>query len=747
MKKIISLTMFCFILSVSGLFAVGEVLQSVSPSAQAFVFGRVMILGSSNPIEGVFIDLNGNTTSGRYFSGTDGSYKIQVSPGDFYLVYSSYGFESRVVAFSAVPGEEMQNDAYLDRVDFVSDAIVVRAKRDKNDVVKTTIKREAIKKIPGTAGDALRAVQSLPGVASSSDFSSGMSVQGGGPGDNLYLLDGVPWPYPFHFGGILSTVYSGLLDSVDLNTAGFTARWGDKMGAVLDAKTRPASKDKLHGSADISLITSQALLEIPLGLGDASVAVYGRRSYIDLIVGKAFASEGFTALPYFWDIGGSLDFTLGKDNHIKGIALANDDMLKLTVDPASVTNVAYSGVFSMDNGAFTSGISWVNTSISGLNSKFTVFYYNLFEKSKIGADFNIDLGQENYGIKEELEWTAGEFLGLNHVLNFGADIQRIHDKATVELPFNIIDNTAEPVSLVVNGWHTSVGGYIQDRITLLPGLDFTAGLRYDKNQKVGRDETLPRLSLSWQSDELTLWKAAWGVYSQYPTDRQLNSDFGNPALTANKAQHTVISAERKLTKEISLRLDAYYKYYTNLVSGRNDELQYDNSASGSAKGVELFLNADFGEKFTGWLSYALSKSERFSASAGEWVDYRYDQTHIATAVASYSITPAWSTGLKLRYNSGPLVKKLLSSYQDVNGDWHGVFSDNYEKRLDDYLRFDIRMDYSFRFEGWKLNLYVEVLNVLDRSNPSQIMYSDDYSTSQVINNMPRIPYLGIEAEF
>lgn len=491
----------------------------VTVTANAAISGKVMVLGASDAIEGAIISLNGVTQSAAV-TGPDGKYRFELATGTADVRCTAYGFQERAFHTVVEPGNEYEMNVYLDRVDFISDAVVVRAKKDKNEVIKTTIERAQLKKIPGTAGDALRAVQSMPGVAVMSDYSSGLAVQGGGPGDNMYLLDGIPWPYPFHFGGLLSTVYSGLLSSVDLNTAGFGAQWGNIMGAVLDAKTRPGAKDRFRGDIDISIITSQALFEAPIGLGDASVAVYGRRSYIDLIIGQAMKTEGFTAFPFFWDIGGSLDFTLGKDNHFKAIALATDDMLKMYVDPAENTASSYTGDFSMDNGAFTGGASWSNTSLSGLTSKLTAYYYNLFEKSVIGKDFNINLGQSDFGLKEELEWDAGSFMGVGHAIGFGADVQRIHDEAVVNLAFDIIHHTADPTSTKVDGWHTNRGGYLQDRMRLLPGLDLTAGIRYDKNDKVGRDTTLPRISLSWQSDEKTLWKAAWGIYSQFPTDVQ-----------------------------------------------------------------------------------------------------------------------------------------------------------------------------------------------------------------------------------
>jgi hypothetical protein len=745
MKKISMFFLFAIIFC--NLISSNSAMAENASAAKAVISGKVMILGGSEKLEGAVIDIDGNTGSGSVYSLADGTYTFETESGDNDIRFSAFGYKTKVINTVSKPGQKITLNVYLDMVDFVSDVVVVKAKKDKNEVIKTTIKSEEIKKIPGTAGDALRAVQTMPGVAATSDFSSGLAVQGGGPADNLYLLDGIPWPFPFHFGGILSTVYSGLLSSVDLNTAGFGAQWGGVMGTVLDAKTRPGAKDGVHGDVDLSMITSQALLEAPIGIGDASVAVYGRRSYIDLILGKFMAKNGFTVFPFFWDMGGSIDFTAGGDNHFKGIALANDDMLKLTVDPKSVTNVAYSGTFGMDNGAFTGGFSWTNTSFAKLTSKLTSYYYNLFEKEQLGQGFNINMGQADYGIKEECEWEAGNLFGVGHALGIGASLERIHDNAVVELAFDIVHQTANAASTDVNGWHTMRGGYLQDRMSLLPGLAFTAGVRYDKDEIVSRDTTLPRFCLSWQSDPLTVWKAAWGGYSQYPTDIQLNDVFGNPDLTANLAQHLVAGVERKLTGELTARVDAYYKYYNDLVISSTDAEIYDNSGSGIARGVELYLNADYGEKFFGWISYALSRSERLTPASGNWVLYQYDQTNLLTAVGSYSFTPAWSAGLKVHYNSGPLVKKLLGSYQDVNGDWHGVFSPDYEGRLDDYLRLDLRTDYTFRFEGWKLNLYVEILNLLNRPNPASIMYSDDYTNERTINNLPFMPYLGLEAQF
>ena len=100
----------------------------------------------------------------------------------------------------------------------------------------------------------------------------------------------------------------------------------------------------------------------------------------------------------------------------------------------------------------------------------------------MGSDFNINLSQADFGLKEECDWIAGSFLGIIHDIGFGAVMDRIHDGADVFLPYDIVHQTANSASTHVDGWHTNRGGYLQDRMTLLPKLDFTAGVRYDKDE-------------------------------------------------------------------------------------------------------------------------------------------------------------------------------------------------------------------------------------------------------------------------
>lgn len=724
---------------------------AAEPAPAGIVSGRILELGSSDPLANATVEATGTSLSVE--TDRHGQYRLTVPAGSCQLRFAAPGHAPRLKAVQIAAGQELKADAWLDRVDFISGAIVVRGKKDRPQAVTTTLTQAEIKKVPGTAGDALRAVQNLPGIAIPSDLSSQLVVQGGGPSDNLYLLDNLPWPFPFHFGGILSTVNSDLLSSVDLNAAGFGARWGNCLGAVLDAKTRAGKKDRLHAALDVNLITSQALVEGPLGAGDASFTLAGRRSYFDLFMGgllKSLEGSGsaFTALPYFWDLGGSLDFSLGPDDHFRGLALGSDDILGLYIAGEDERDPLYSGEFKLENRAVTGGFSWVNTALPGLTSTLTPYYHQTAINDSVGTGFDVHNQTDVLGLKEEAEWKAGTWLGLGHELGFGGGVERVHYSQLMFLYRTETNGVpTDPVSTTVTADCTNRSAYLQDRMQVLPSLALTAGLHYDQNDRIAGDVLAPRAGLEWQYDGRTTWKAAWGWYDQFPGAVQTNAEVGNPHLSANRAEHTVLSLEKKFSREFTGRIDGYYKKYYDLAVFDSGAQNYVNEGLGSARGIELFLRGDWGEKFFGWISYAYSKSERLGPPVNDWYTYAYDQPHIATVVANYSFTPAWSAGVKVHYNSGPLVRSLKTRYQDPAGIWRATFSDTYDQRLDDYCRVDVRMDYSWRFPGWRLNAYWEILNLLNRGNPAGLTYSKDYSEPRVVNNLPFMPYFGIEAQF
>ena len=290
--------------------------------------------------------------------------------------------------------------------------------------------------------------------------------------------------------------------------------------------------------------------------------------------------------------------------------------------------------------------------------------------------------------------------------------------------------------------------FVQDRIQLGEPLALTVGLRYDKSDKVADDTVSPRVALELKTPGGLLWKAAWGMYSQFPSAIQLDEHFGNPGLSPTRAQHTMLSVEKDLGMGRLLRLDGYYKAYDKLVvdlQPNSYTSQTLNGQMGQAEGFELLLRQNIGERFFGWVAYSWSNSVRLDPGY-DWAPYQYDQSNILTVVGSYLLTPAWGAGMKLHYNTGPLEQS--TSVDNSVSPPLRVYSHTYDQRLDDYLRLDLRTDYTWRFPQWHLTAYLEVWNLLGRPNPEGLSYPNDATKGpSTINNLPRFPFLGMEAAY
>jgi len=723
-----------------------------SPGFCISLVGRVHEYGSPYPVPGAIIRVPGSTTYAE--SEAEGRFKLEVPAGTATVFISAPGYRTKELGLTEEKTDNLK--IALVRVEVRADEVVVRGRREALQASQTEISREEIKSTPGTAGDALRAVQNMPGVSMVNDMLGQMTVRGGGPYDNLYLIDAIPWPVPFHFGGIMSTVNSELLRGVDLYAAGFDSRWGDVHGAVLDAHTRPGAKDRVQATADLNLVVSEGLLEGPLGLGDASWTIGGRRSYYDLIFGRMF-KDTFTAFPRFWDLGGSFDASLSSQDRIRGLALATDDTLGLKISQDMTRDSGFSGTFHMNNTYETGGVSWTSTRIPGVTSVLTPYAYDVSYDMGMGDIFGLDNRSRYLGIKEEASWEAGRLLGVQHTIGFGGELVQVRDYFT--LHFDSPRPGEDTYDTTVEGKGLNSGAWLQDRVQASEKTAVTAGGRFDHSDRVKDSVVLPRASAEYKADPATTLRMAWGIYSRFPDGMQLNPDYGNPDLGPEYAQHTVLGVERQLSPGFFGRVEVYHKWYYNLVVGRQGTItigdraegnrgdnNYTNDGTGLARGIEFFLKRNLGEKFFGWISYAYSVSKRHEGPGAGWTRYEYDQPHVATMVASYAPSTNWRVGTKVRYNSGPLVTPVTGRYQDASGDWHAIYGTPYSRQLADYIRVDLRAERTFRYFDWNLKFYIEGLNLFSRKNPTGLEYNKDYSQERIVGSLPRILYFGLEAK-
>jgi hypothetical protein len=680
-----------------------------------------------------------------------GSFKTPLAAGFWVVEVSADGYDRLDKVVQTRDGYATTFNVGLNPNVFEAEEVVVTAHRERPQAIQASVSQAEIKEIPGTFGDALRAVQNLPGVGLTSDLSGQLLVQGAGPNDNLYLVDGIPWPIPFHFGGLVSTVSPELLEKVDLYEAGYGARWGGSLASVVDATTVAPPTDRLHVDLDLGLLQSSGALAGPVGLGDATFTLTGRRSYFDLVGGPF----GYGNLPTYWDSQGVLDFSLDRGNSFHGLFMASDDAFNYTFAPPannSSSGVGFGGSLEYDVGFQSGGVSWINTSLPNFKSTLTPFLFHKDQITQLYATSSGTAGgdtladntfQTTYGIKEEAVWNAGSWLGAKHEVGAGGDAE-LSDYSFFGVLPRLTYTPSASVCITclptVNSTVASQGfagyAYLQDRVQFNDAWALTLGLHYDSSTLVADGEVGPRASLEWKPVAADKWTLAWGLYDQAPNSMQVNPQYGNPGLEPESAEHTALSYEHDFNPHLTGKADVYYKTLTELVvtDGAENPDIYDNKGVGDVKGLDLDLKEDLGKRLFAWATYSLSNSDRLNLPSQAWGLYEYDQPNIFNLVGSYCPDTRWTFGGKFRYNSGNLYLPV--------GDT--VYTGSY--RLPNYARLDLRAERAWRFDTWSLTAYLEVLNVTGRKNIAQEYVNSKGQTDEV-PDLPRLPNIGMEVKY
>jgi hypothetical protein len=719
--------------------------------------GKVLERGTRRPVpdaQVVVADL-GLTA----FTDKDGVFAFEDVPaGKYDVVVPVVGYQ-RYKTSETLSETERTDVVYYIEPDFGSPLeVVVEADKVKKEVSKTTIQRAEIKKIPGTGGDAIKAITALPGVATSSELGSDLIVRGSGPFDNTLEIDRIEVPYIFHFGGLRSVLNSDLIDTIDFQAGGFSANFGRATGGVLLTNTRPGRRDRFGGTADVNVAMAEGYVEGPFAGGKGSYAVAARRSYFDLIVAPVVKSaadpEDFqvTIFPQFYDYQARVDYEAVTGTTVKAFALGADDILALAVRPnPREPDVNGFGIHQRFH-VLGTGVKLVR----GDYVNQTQLYYETrgttIEIGRAGNKLDIQLGTPG------LTSDASRRFGKRNVLNFG--VQGAYDYLTFNSKFpqppkqGQTDFTFSDAALVTLKQKFTLvrwGAYVDDQIYVTEKWMLDPGVRGDYYFQDDKAYTYldPRLLSRLELTKRFTLKAAVGRYSDFPTEQQLSKDYGNPDLAPIRSTHYVGGVEYKLTESDALDVQTYYKWIDGLVFSYPTGLPYRNSVVGEAYGVEIFLRHYMTKRFFGWVSYAYARSFRKYPDDGKWVPAGFDQPHIVNAVASYKLTNRWETGLKWRYNSGnPYTPYTGSIYVADKSIYFPITGERNSKRLTAQHRLDARIEYARPYDTWTMRYYLEVLNVYAAKNPADYADNYDYSQRTAFYIIPvPVPLLGVRAEF
>ncbi|MEP6729758.1 MAG: hypothetical protein ABJE10_03925 [bacterium] len=587
--------------------------------------------------------------------------------------------------------------------------------------------------------DLLRSVQLLPGIEARNDYSAGLNVRGGEADQNLILLDGYPIYNPFHLGGLFGTFMEPMVGRADVYTGGFPARFDGRLSSVLDVRSAEETRSALHGTAEVSLLSTTMSLGSAVNGGRGSWMIAGRRTYADAVA--ALAKQ---VVPYhFGDA--QVHFT-----HL----LPGDARIALT---------AYTGLDVIGVYNFTDrySVNWGNRLLGGTLTKsfpngLSLLGHQMGDSTRVEQQasisrFGIDakIASNSTTVSNEANdfRVAGALSSYTpaHVRSVGYEV------ASQQLTYN----SSELLPLFPNSAYAqrNVSGsvYYDDVWRASQKLIVEAGGRVDALAESHWVGVLPRLSVKYLINDNVAVTGAFGDYAQWVrslsredvplriTDFWIGSDSIFPV---SRARHYVLGLERWVNPHRTFRVEGFYKIYRDLLepNPRDDANRPGDEflpLAGRAYGGDFILRQFESGRFSGWASYTYTVSTRTQPDG-----YRFfpsqDRRHDLNLVGNWRSD---SYALSMRFNaaSGTPYTNVLDEYYrrtyDPTTQAYRPFTRDYAyvtgprdgERLPFAHRLDVSLTKSGHIGGAAVSPFLSIVNIYNAKNA--FGYGFDYTAS------------------
>ncbi|NMO20619.1 TonB-dependent receptor [Pyxidicoccus fallax] len=736
---------------------------TAEPEAPVNFSGQALERGTRKPLNGaevVLPELDRSAVTdaeGRFtFRGVPvGAHEVLVVQG---------GYDRFRTRETISEGQETRATYYVQRRIFSPYETVVRSDRERKEVTQTTIQVAEVQRIPGTQGDTLKVVQNLPGVARPAFNGGQLIIRGTSPQESGVFLDGQRIPLLYHFGGLTSVYNSELLEAVDYLPGNFSAYYGNITGGVINVRSREPRMDRIHGTVGISLIESNAVIEGPI-TETLGFAVGGRRSYIDLVLGLVPEGDDGPSLqvaPRYYDAQLKLVWKPRARHTFTLQGLTSRDRLGLVFDRPADNDPTVNGNLDV-----TTGFNQLR-----LRHQYRAEALTLDTQALVGNTLiEFAIGDRNLRIAStdlELRATAEYALGAPLTLAGGIDVVSAFARVSAQVQSPPREGEP-PTPTVTDELITTDGDFLQYfpstwvelRWRPIPRLLVVPGLRAESyvftDQESPRRTLNPRLAVRYGLTETVTLKGGAGVYHGPPIQDEPSLAFGNPDLRAKRSLQYGVGAEWQARPEWFVSGEVFYNALDDLVVRSDRTVERDgesvperlrNGGVGRIYGFELLVRRALTERFFGWVSYTLSRSERRDTPESAWRLFDNDQTHVLTAIASYKLPAGWEVGARLRFASGnpttPVIGAVRDDVTDVFVPLYGAVN---SQRLPSFNQLDIRVDKNFVFERWTLDVYLDLTNAYNNPAVEGIAYNYNYSESAFFEGLPILPILGATGRF
>jgi hypothetical protein len=684
---------------------------------------------------------------------TYGYYSLNLPKGNYELLFTYIGYQDQSISVNLTESKKL--NVIMSENSLQLNEVVISASRENSRIKQSQMGVEklnviTISKLPVLFGekDVLKTLQLLPGVKAAGEGQSGFTVRGGSIDQNLILLDDAPVYNASHLLGFFSTFNSDAIKDVTLYKGTAPAQFGGRISSVVDIKMNDGNNQTYGANGSIGLISSKLNIEGPIQKGKSSFLISGRRTYADLFL--KLSDQFKDNQLYFYDLNTKFNYRFSDKDQIFVSGYFGRDVLGLN------------NRFAIDWG----------------NSTATIRYNHLFNDKLFS---NTSLIYSNYDYNINLTNNANPFSILSRVRDWNAkqEFQYFaNNNNEWKIGFNVIYHTVIPgkitdtsstenLSDIRDGLESAL--YISNERQVLKNLKINYGLRlsnfivlggsnyYELDKLNNIIDTInqtsavknyinfePRFALNYIIDNSNSLKLSYSRNTQNlhlinnsvttsPTDKWvMNTNIIKPEI----GDQISLGYFRNLKENMyEFSVETYYKWMQNQIDYKDaadernrvieTQLLYGN---GRAYGFEFLLKKNKG-KFTGWISYTLSRTEKQidGINKNEWYVARQDRTHDISIVAMYDISKRMNVSAIWVYQTGNAVTFPSGKYE-IAGQTTWLYTERNGYRMPDYHRLDLGLTYKLKEKKhFNSELSVGLYNAYGRENAYLISFEQSES--------------------
>ena len=719
-------------------------------------------------------DQNAGVISNAY-----GFYSLSIPKGKYMVEFSYLGYDTKLMEVDLSQNKTV-NISLGESAQEIAEVVITGEKKNKNvesiQMSSEKMQVKMVKKLPSFFGevDIMKTIQLLPGIQSGGEGSSGLYVRGGGPDENLVLLDEAPVYNASHLLGFFSVFNSDAIKDIQIYKGGIPSQYGGKASSVIDIRMKDGNSNKFQATGGIGNLSSRLTLEAPIIKEKWSFIISGRRTYADFL-GKLAGMEALEENQlYFYDLNGKSNVKFNDNNRLFASAYTGTDYFKLGES------------LYMKWGNVTTTLRWNHVFSNKLFLNTTVLYseynYNLGVPGE-GAD-QFDWSSQIQDVSSKIDFTY--YMNPNNKIKFGVASTFHHfepGKVVADTSGYFSGENNEGMELThYNAFEHAF--YVGNEQKLSPKFTVKYGARLSLFQHIGsgdvreylnperplEEEVLsvrsyqrwelieqyfniePRFAIKYSVSQNSSVKAS---YNRMVQNLHLITNTNSPSpldiwLPTNKYIKPLYTDQVALgyfrnfkDNMIETSIEGYYKKMNNVIDYVDGAMLFLNedietellTGDAYSYGLEVLLKKQEG-KFTGWIGYTLSKTRKKISEINEGREYpsNYDRTHDISIVLNYDFNRYFSLSTSWIYATGTPTSYPTAKYV-VQNNTVFYYADRNSYRIPDYHRMDLSVTYNFHRNDrkkFKQSLNFSVYNVYNRRNAYSVTFRENANNPNIV---------------